>query len=375
MIASDKNRIFREFIREKVYSLDTKVDGGRTLGHLAVEAKNVGALQILADYSVNSLQQPDINGNAPLHIAAQNDWLEGILFFRNTRGYSLDLKNSQGQTALHVAASANACRAILALPRKYYNCTSQDSSGKTPLHLAAQNGHLGAVRLVSKGCMAIKDYKQKTALELADDEWVVEKLKCCMALTQNKNASSPRGVGLCQVIEWLKGPKLEQVSIKELVTSYKSKKHQEYLDCILRSDIDPNAMDTNNNSILHHLLLCDDKAMVETLLPCLLYQLQCEPQRSSSCLGPLAPTALGLAAKKGWDTVVDMLLEVGANPKELSPIEQGKSPGYQPYEIASTCGHKALAQKLYTLAGARQSEGMSFTSQCALAFVRQTHGF
>lgn len=95
----------------------------------------------------------DAQGQLPLHLAAQycrhrQGWEKLAPFFSDPS--RIEQKNSQRQTAMHVAVLHNNSEALHVLLRAGASVEVQDAQGNTPLHLAALQGEERLVKKILK---------------------------------------------------------------------------------------------------------------------------------------------------------------------------------------------------------------------------------
>lgn len=111
---------------------------------------------------------PNICGNTPIHFAAASGTPE-LCHILSTK-VDLDVTNSKGQTALHLATLQSCVNTVCALIHLQANPNIRDNEGNTCLHLAFKSGH---IELVSVFMMddrtdpSICDDEQNTVLHLA----------------------------------------------------------------------------------------------------------------------------------------------------------------------------------------------------------------
>jgi ankyrin repeat protein len=81
----------------------------------------------------------------------------------------LDEKDTNGQTALHIAAEYGNDIFIDIILQKGGNPNLKDNNGQTPLHIAASNGYLSCLTLLLKGGAdpSLKDNNGNIPLHLA----------------------------------------------------------------------------------------------------------------------------------------------------------------------------------------------------------------
>jgi ankyrin repeat protein len=65
------------------------------------------------------------------------------------RGVNVNVRNSRGQTPLHIAAQNGQLDVVrLLLASQQIDVNARDQQGSTPLHLASEKGHVEVVQLL-----------------------------------------------------------------------------------------------------------------------------------------------------------------------------------------------------------------------------------
>ena len=105
------------------------------------------------------LNEPDQDGNTPLHLVLMPDHTGAFLQLKNeknaslefllNRGVNVDTKNVQGDTALHLAARINRTVLVRQLLSKMRFIDHKNNDGETPLQLAERLGHDKVVRAIA----------------------------------------------------------------------------------------------------------------------------------------------------------------------------------------------------------------------------------
>ncbi|KAL1117602.1 hypothetical protein AAG570_003917 [Ranatra chinensis] len=142
-------------IVDKLLSLGADPNATNKLGrsplHLCCEKGHEAVCQLLIGKQ-GSLEAADHQGNTPLHVTVNNkhSQLAQIILEANTA--ILDMENSDGMTALHIASSLG-CRGIIeSLVQCGSDVDKQNKNGNTALHLACAANDLETVELlISKG--------------------------------------------------------------------------------------------------------------------------------------------------------------------------------------------------------------------------------
>lgn len=134
-----------------------------------------------------SLQIPNANGDAPIHLAASHQANPAIYeFFVKECGISCELQNSFGDTPLLLAARNGDLPAISQLLSLGAGFNAVNSFGQSALHLAAEKNHVDAMRmlmhLVPQMNPNARDKRGRTPLHIAVEEQNVDAVKFLVAL-------------------------------------------------------------------------------------------------------------------------------------------------------------------------------------------------
>ncbi|XP_062329569.1 NF-kappa-B inhibitor zeta [Osmerus eperlanus] len=107
---------------------------------------------LIREVSDSHLLDTDENGQIALHKAATEGRraLVYAIAKRMAALNSLDLKDSEGKSALHLAAQNNQHMIVEDLVRMGANANETDRSGKTCMHLSAENGYIRVVEVLMK---------------------------------------------------------------------------------------------------------------------------------------------------------------------------------------------------------------------------------
>ncbi|CAL1173628.1 unnamed protein product [Cladocopium goreaui] len=127
-----------------------------TLLHLAAELSSEdGGPQIIRELldAGAKVDRADTNGDTALNSALREDSSEVVSMMLSADGGSalLSQTNRQGQSALHIAATAGASNSLRLLVAEGADTTAKDAHGKTALQYAEQRGDVEAVESISLG--------------------------------------------------------------------------------------------------------------------------------------------------------------------------------------------------------------------------------
>eukprot|EP00435_Cladocopium_sp_Y103_P070859 s202_g36.t1 len=145
---------------------DDKKEAERCNGDIVWAAKrgNVGAMRHLLRTKPSSAQQAEMDGETPLHCAADNGRTEVVELLVAAKA-PLDAKNEKGWTPLHRAARDGHAEVVQLLLKSKAQVDVKKKEGRTPLHLAAANGHTEVVKLlVEVASLAVQDDDGDTPL-------------------------------------------------------------------------------------------------------------------------------------------------------------------------------------------------------------------
>ncbi|XP_078354215.1 transient receptor potential cation channel subfamily A member 1-like [Oculina patagonica] len=120
--------------------------------------------------SFRLITEKDITGFAPVHYAAKYGHLQNILLFMERNKAATTVTSYGLDTALHGAARYGWHEAVEALlsGRNISSINLKDSQGKTALHFACVEGHDRVVELLlNLGATVEKDHNDRTALHIA----------------------------------------------------------------------------------------------------------------------------------------------------------------------------------------------------------------
>ena len=151
----------------KIHGIDVS---GRTPLHLAVESGVPEVVDLLLDKSAADPFAISFTGNTPLHFAASLGYTD-IMASLMERMDDVNDKNDKGDTALHLAASANHTMAVTTLIHSNHGCDidARNLREETPLHCAVDKGNIAVVELllVAGASLVATEKRGKRALDLA----------------------------------------------------------------------------------------------------------------------------------------------------------------------------------------------------------------
>ena len=143
--------LIREKILREAIDLAQKYGIGSLL-HLACTYGCTGIIELFLGSSyctVEAVNEPDMNGNTPLHIATRKKMPTVTKMLLACQGIDANVRNSAGETALIAACSIDCfeCAQILAC---FQGCdpNKQDNTGSTALHVAVQHSNCELISIL-----------------------------------------------------------------------------------------------------------------------------------------------------------------------------------------------------------------------------------
>ena len=151
--------------------VNEKDEDERTELHLAALNDHHTLVALLCKNSPNLLDGKDSEGSTALHLAAKEGWSLAVQVLLEG-GAKVREKDSDGRTALHLAAERghmSVVEQLLVQESDTSNALRLNYHGRTALHLAAWSGHTDVVELLLEAgaISADKNYYGRTALHLA----------------------------------------------------------------------------------------------------------------------------------------------------------------------------------------------------------------
>lgn len=234
---------------------------GWTALHLAVWNMHAGTVSFLIEATSQIkptyVSVQNVDGRSALHLAAWNNDVE-VLELLLSVGAKHDLRDKAGLTPLIGAAKNGHVDAIRSLTKGGANISLRDSNnGMTPLHWAAQHGHAGAVKaLVEEGVqVSIKDQNGLTAMHYAlknGHAEVIDNLKHFGANIPARDLSRLNWSGIEKIILKHHRFKGRDRMIKTLATTSKQGDYLNEAESFLLKLID----DTNEQTFNGLMTLC-----------------------------------------------------------------------------------------------------------------------
>ncbi|XP_053348677.1 transient receptor potential cation channel, subfamily N, member 1 [Clarias gariepinus] len=176
-------------------STDTLTLRQQTSLHLAAISGKLDACNSLLNFGAD-ITAKDIDGQTPLHLAAENDHSDVVKLFLKHRPELATLPNKEGVTCINIAAakgSVTVIQELLKFSQGNASTLHNKVNGSCPLHLAAAGGHTEVVKVLLEAGASAKeeDSDGMTAAHLAaqnghTDILEVLKAKVCLNITSSK---------------------------------------------------------------------------------------------------------------------------------------------------------------------------------------------
>eukprot|EP00117_Sycon_ciliatum_P023921 scpid34069/ scgid0492/ Ankyrin-1; Ankyrin-R; Erythrocyte ankyrin len=293
--------------------VDTVDDVGKQVMHYIARYGMLAAFHGLMAVDPNQINSMDDAGNVPLHCAVERQDSLGVLQAMLQRKVSVNERNKDGLTPLHVAAFCGNTPAVSTLIGHGAAVEARTEVFKTPLHLAAQNGHSSAVKdLLDKGADITAVCKGRyMPLHLAAMSPSVKAIETLLAGGADANSTTEvGGTPLYYAASYGRLPAVE---------------------LLLLRNADANALDTNGRSGMHCAALHGRTAV---LLPLINAGGMLDAQDT------FGNTPLHYAAMNGHTEMVSLLHQVNA-----SVLTRNKH-GDTPLHVATRRGHLKVVEQL-----------------------------
>lgn len=129
----------RLMLENKMIDIDKIDNEGLNAFWIAGRCGHGGIMQVLAEKGIN-IFNTDKLGNNVLHTAARNSDRYNIVEMLLKSRFPIDLRNNNGDTALHIAAQKGNLDNIKALVKSGANIDILNNASLSPLYLAVLNG-------------------------------------------------------------------------------------------------------------------------------------------------------------------------------------------------------------------------------------------
>lgn len=147
--------------------LNTPDDEGNIPLHYAAFKGNLDIISLLISYGSNYNIKSG-KGLNMIHMAAQGDQLNAIIYFKEQLGMSIHSTDYSGSTPLHWAIYTSSKNSVNFLLAFGIDVNAQDYNGQTPLHLAVfiENEAIIKALIAKGGDINIKNKEGKTPLNI-----------------------------------------------------------------------------------------------------------------------------------------------------------------------------------------------------------------
>ena len=126
---------------------DTSYFSEATVLHDSVQAGDFKSVQSLLQTDID-VNQKDLLGYTPLHIAAQEGYIDIVKLLVKIKGAKVNVGDFLNTTPLHYAAEEGHLKVVQFLVEAGANFDNSDTTFQTPLHYAAEEGHLKVVQFL-----------------------------------------------------------------------------------------------------------------------------------------------------------------------------------------------------------------------------------
>ena len=146
--------------------------------HIASENNHIRVVELLIKMRAD-INNKNVSGNTPLHIASSNRKYYELLNLLLENGADVNIKNEEGNTPLHIASEMLNVALVNLLLENGAEIDNKNFSGNTPIDLAVQNNNYDVIEfLESKGAHRTNiNTQEKTVQELIKkygDTWYRE---------------------------------------------------------------------------------------------------------------------------------------------------------------------------------------------------------
>ncbi|KAL5258380.1 hypothetical protein ACHWQZ_G009025 [Mnemiopsis leidyi] len=179
-------------------AIDKRTINDETWEHIKNAVKAGKLEEVCEIYKTNNVEYTDVGGQfkqSLLHIASKEGKLDIVRYCVQEKKVDVNIQDSEGQTALHLAAGRGDLQVIKYLWEKGADVNIQDSRGEAALHRAADRGHLQVIKyLWEKGAdVNIQDSEGMTALHRAVNSGHLQVFKYLLEKGADVNIQNSEG--------------------------------------------------------------------------------------------------------------------------------------------------------------------------------------
>ncbi|XP_076395542.1 uncharacterized protein LOC143265743 isoform X1 [Megachile rotundata] len=255
--------------------------------HFAAKGPSLEVIKFILNHNL-SVNVKNIDGQSPLHIAAAYNRRDIVQFFVKNRDLCIDDKDCNGKTPLHIAAQNGNTDIVNILLKNSADHNIKDVVGFSPLHSAVKNNHINVVQILMKKEVDADDNEVKggfTSLHIAAENGHLETVNFLLKNGANVNAKNDR-----------EGTSLLLAAING---------HLEVVNTLILNNADLNVRAVDGYTALLSASEHGHEEIVNILLK---YGANANVSaKTYNC------TPLHLAAKDGYDGIVKILLKNKAN--------------------------------------------------------------
>ncbi|XP_071636411.1 uncharacterized protein [Temnothorax longispinosus] len=249
--------------------------------HCAASNGHKDVVKVLMARGADVNATTDVENLTPLHSAACEGY-EEIVEILIAGGANVNFKSNTGITPLHIAALSGHCKVVKVLLDNKANINIKAFDNKTPVEVAAAYGHLQVVRMLlqyRKLDINARDKDGFTILHIASQEGRLEVVKYLVDKGSDINAKNTSGTkpihiaareGHKDTVEFFlsKGLSInDRGAFNQTLLHYAAiKGHLEFAKFLIAQGADVNAKDVNGITAMHVAAYCGCKDIIQILL-------------------------------------------------------------------------------------------------------------